>query len=294
MASSSEASRDADRDAAPNTFAQRLERHERVPRVDLPEGFLRPAAPSYARFIPREEVGPAVAWVPDSLDVQRRKGTDPAKAGANAEAAPAPPPVDPAAVRAARQAQLQARLAEVFEQGRQLGREETTKTMRTEAREALDTFRRQQASEVGAPVAALLVQFQQGLDGLEHALAQRLAGIALQMARQVVRSELQTSATLVVDVTQEALAEVLLSARHITVKVHPEDLPLIAGGCADAVEARGARLVADAHIERGGCLVESDLGVVDARLSTRWAAAVTAMGSPVLAEVDQNDSTPTP
>lgn len=286
MASSS----DAPRRESPNRFEARLERHERVPRVDLPEGLLRPAAPTYARFIPREELGSAVAWVPDSLDAQRRKEA----AAAAAQAEPAPPPVDPAAVRAARQAQLQARLAEVFEQGRQLGRDETTQTMRAEAREALDTFRRQQASEVGAPVAALLAQFQQGLDGLEHALARRLAGIAMQMARQVVRHELKTSATLVVEVTQEALAEVLLSARHITVKVHPEDLALIADGCADAVEARGAKLVADTHIERGGCLVESDLGVVDARMSTRWASAVQAMGSPVLAEVDQSDGVSLP
>lgn len=286
MASSSE----APRRQPSNRFEARLERHERVPRVDLPEGLLRPAAPTYARFIPREELGSAVAWVPDSLDAQRRKEAS----AAAAQAEPAPPPVDPAAVRAARQAQLQARLAEVFEQGRQLGRDETTQAMRAEAREALDAFRRQQASEVGAPVAALLAQFQQGLDGLEHALARRLAGIAMQMARQVVRHELKTSASLVVEVTQEALAEVLLSARHITVKVHPEDLALIADGCADAVEARGAKLVADTHIERGGCLVESDLGVVDARMSTRWASAVQAMGSPVLAEVDQHDAAPAP
>lgn len=286
MASSS----DAPRREPPNRFEARLERHERVPRVDLPEGLLRPAAPTYARFIPREELGSAVAWVPDSLDAQRRKEAS----AAAAQAEPAPPPVDPAAVRAARQAQLQARLAEVFEQGRQLGRDETTQAMQAEARDALDAFRRQQAREVGAPVASLLAQFQQGLDGLEHALARRLAGIAMQMARQVVRNELKTSATLVVDVTQEALAEVLLSARHITVKVHPEDLALIADGCADAVEARGAKLVADSHIERGGCLVESDLGVVDARMSTRWACAVQAMGAPVLAEVDQNDPAPAP
>ncbi|MEY2873510.1 MAG: hypothetical protein RLZZ373_881 [Pseudomonadota bacterium] len=277
-------------DVPPNTFEQRLERHERVPRVDLPEGLARSNASPYARFIPREEVGQAVAWVPDSLDARRAKGGNKSAAGADAESAPQP--VDPAAVRAARQAQLQARLADVFEQGRQIGRDETSKAMRAEAREALESFRRQQASEVGAPVAALLVQFQQGLDGVEQALARRLAGIAMQMARQVVRSELQTSATLVVDVAQEALAEVLLSARHITVKVHPDDLALIAQGCADAAEARGARLVADTHIERGGCLVESDLGTVDARLSTRWAGAVAAMGSPVLAEVDCSDSVP--
>lgn len=289
MASSS----DGARRESPNRFEERLERHERVLRVDLPEGLLRPAVPTYARFIPREELGSAVAWVPASLDVQRRNGANAAASAAQAEPA-SPPPVDPAVARAARQAQLQARLAEVFEQGRQLGRDETAQAMQAEAGDALEAFRRQQASEVGAPVAALLAQFQQGLDGLEHALARRLAGIAMQMARQVVRNELKTSATLVVDVTQEALAEVLLSARHITVKVHPEDLALIAEGCADAVEARGAKLVADTHIERGGCLVESDLGVVDARMSTRWACAVQAMGAPVLAEVDQNDPAPAP
>jgi flagellar assembly protein FliH len=290
MASSSEAS-DAARGGGGSRFEARLERHERVPRVDLPDGLLqRPATPSYARFIPREELGSAVAWVPDSLDAQRRQGPG----APAAEAEPAAPPVDPAALRAARQAQWQARLAEVFAQGRQLGRDETAEAMRAEARQALDTFRRQQASEVGAPVAALLAQFQQGLDGLEHALSRRLAGIAMQMARQVVRNELKTSANLVVDVTQEALADVLLSARHITVKVHPDDLSLIAEGCADAVDARGAKLVADHHIERGGCLVESDLGVVDARMATRWASAVQAMGSPTLAEVDQSDGAFTP
>jgi flagellar assembly protein FliH len=114
------------------------------------------------------------------------------------------------------------------------------------------------------------------------------------MARQVVRHELQTNAALVVDVTQEALAEVLLSARHITVKVHPTDFALVEQGCADAFEARGARLIADAHVERGGCLVESDLGKVDARLSTRWAGAVAAMGTPPLSAAEAGDGMTTP
>lgn len=277
-------------DAEGSAFARRLQQHERVPRVDLSDGVARPTAPSYARFIPREEIGRAVAWVPDSLDVQ------PAGSGhaAGADAAPAPPPVDPAALRAARQAQFQARLAEGFEQGRQTGRDEMARELQAQTREALDAFRVQQACEVGAPVAALLTAFQHGLDGVEQALARRLAGIAMQMARQVVRSELQTRAALVVDVVQEALAEVLLSARHITVKVHPADLGWIEQGCADAFEARGARLIADPHLERGGCRVESDLGVVDARLATRWASAVAAMGAPVLADVDHQDSAGTP
>lgn len=281
MASSSDSTT-----AAPGarSFAQRVEQHERVPRIDLPGGLAKPVVPTYARFIPREELGSVAAWVPDSLDPRKTA----------AAAAPAPAPIDPAVARAARQAQLQQRFAEVFEQGRRQGQEDTTRTMREEARQALDVFRRQQATEVGAPVASLLTQFQQGLDSVEQALARRLAGIAMQMARQVVRQELQTNAALVVDVTQEALAEVLLSARHITVKVHPTDFALVEPGCADAFEARGARLIADAHIERGGCLVESDLGVVDARLSTRWAGAVAAMGTPPLTVAEAGDGMASP
>jgi flagellar biosynthesis/type III secretory pathway protein FliH len=133
-------------------------------------------------------------------------------------------------------------------------------------------------NEVRDSMALLLAQFRQGLDGVEHDLARRLAGIALQVARQVVRHELQTRATLVVDVVQEALAEVLLSARHITVKVHPQDHALLVSSGGVAAENRGVRWVTDAQIERGGCLVESDLGTVDARLDTRWARAVAAMG----------------
>lgn len=276
MASSSEAPKAGE--SSPSSFTQRLERHERVPRMDLPEGLARPAAPSYARFIPREEVGPAMAWVPDRLDV--RAGSAAGKPPGEAA------PVDPAATQAARQTQLQARLAAVFEQGRQMGSEEAQQQAQTALCAALEQQHRQHVSEIGTPVTALLTQFQLGLDGLGQDVARRLAGIAMQMARQVVRSELSTRAALVVDVTQEALSEVLLSARHITVKVHPKDFALVEAGCTEAFKARGARLLADAHVGRGGCLVESDLGVVDARLQTRWAAAVAAMGAPVLADVD--------
>ena len=49
-------------------------------------------------------------------------------------------------------------------------------------------------------------------------------------------------------------------------------------------ESAHARLVADPNIERGGCLVESDLGTVDARVATRWARAMAALGPLSLAD----------
>ena len=80
-------------------------------------------------------------------------------------------------------------------------------------------------------------------------------------------------------VAAEAVNAVMLSARHISVQVHPQDLPLVAEGAAEALEARGARLQANPAIERGGVFVQSDVGAIDARIASRWAQAAAAMGS---------------
>ena len=55
-----------------------------------------------------------------------------------------------------------------------------------------------------------------------------------------------TRPELVATVAQEAIDTLLLSARHITLRVHPDDHALVALGAGEALAARGARLVADA------------------------------------------------
>jgi flagellar assembly protein FliH len=106
-----------------------------------------------------------------------------------------------------------------------------------------------------------------------------VARTAVQLARQVLRAELQAHPELVAGVATEAVNAVLMSARHITVQVHPLDLPLVAEGAEEALQARGARLLANKAIERGGVLVESDVGCIDARVASRWAQAAANLGS---------------
>ena len=76
----------------------------------------------------------------------------------------------------------------------------------------------------------------------------------------------------------EALDTLLLSARHIALRVHPDDHALVVAGASDDLAARGARLIADADVVRGGCVVESDLGVIDASIEARWRRAAAALG----------------
>jgi flagellar assembly protein FliH len=82
---------------------------------------------------------------------------------------------------------------------------------------------------------------------------------------------------------------VMLSARHISVQVHPLDLPLVAQGAEETLNARGARLSANAQVERGGVLVHSDVGNIDARIGTRWSQAAAALGSVLPLQDDADD-----
>ena len=64
--------------------------------------------------------------------------------------------------------------------------------------------------------------------------------------------------------------------------MHPDDHALVQTGAGEALAARGARLLLDATLTRGGCHVESDLGSIDARVEERWAQAAATLGQQAL------------
>ena len=215
------------------------------------------AARAYARFIPREELNGFAAWRPGDIaggpapqaNVQR----------ATEEAAPADQAVQHAAqLRAARQAGYQ----DGYRDGLV----------------ALDGFKQGYAAQATAQIGALLQSLGNELTGLQQDMARTLAISATHLARQIVRSELETRPELAAGVAQEAIDTLLLSARHITVRVHPDDHPFVAQGAADVLAARGARLLSDSAMSRGGVLVESDIGVIDATLEARWRRTAASLG----------------
>lgn len=222
--------------------------------VPSPQG--SKAGQTYQRFIPREELGDFASWTPGTFGGDRR-----APAAAAAAAAPAEPTAD----------DWQARIAAARQTGYQEGYRDGLV--------ALDSFKQNFAQQATAQIGALLEGFDTQLAALDTSIAETLAHTAVQLARQVLRAELQTQPELVARVAGEAVNAVMLSARQITVQVHPQDLPLVAEGAEEALRARGARLIANSTLQRGGVLVQSDVGNIDARIATRWAQAASALGS---------------
>ncbi len=218
------------------------------------------AGTPYTRFIPREELQGFASWAPEAFAAT---AGDRAAAHREPESSTAQAP----------STEWQARETLARQQGYQDGYRDGLV--------ALESFKHSFAQQLSGQFVPLLHSFDAGLMALEQDIAAAVARIATQLARQVVRSELATRPEAINQVAHEAVHAVLLSAKHIVVQVHPDDHALVSVGAAEALAARGARLLAQSHIERGGCLVESDAGSIDARIASRWADGVQALGTGV-------------
>jgi len=214
-------------------------------------------AGAYARFIPREELGGFAAWTPDDI----AGGPAPQ---ANVRRAPEEAP----------QVDVAAQIAEQMRATRQAGYQDGYR----DGLVALDAFKQSYASQTSAQIGALMQSLGAELGGLQQDMARTLAIAATHLARQIVRSELTTRPELVAQVAHEAIDTLLLSAQHITLRVHPDDHAFVAQGAGEVLAARGARLLPDGAMSRGSCLVESDIGVIDASIETRWRRAAAALG----------------
>lgn len=217
-----------------------------------------PRAPQ-GRYIPREELGGFAAWAPPPL----AGGRSESKPLNSADKLPEPPPALARALRAQLAAARQAGYQDGYRDGLQ----------------ALEGFKQGYSVQLAGQVGQWLEAFDEQLLGLEARIAQAMADTAMVLAERVLRSELQQRPDAVVAVARQALDTLMLGARHVVVQVHPDDLPLVASGLQELLQARGARLVAHPELQRGGCVIESDLGQVDARLETRWAQAVQNLGA---------------
>lgn len=224
-------------------------------------GAPKPASP-YARFIPREELNSFAAWKPGALTGNEGAPQAPVQR--------AEPPAPPAPPKPSPEEELAAHVKAARSAGYQDGYRDGLV--------ALDGFKQSYASQITAQVGTLAESYSRQLDALQQDMARALAVSATHLARQIVRSELTQRPELVAAVAQEAVDTLLRSAQHITLRVHPDDHVLVTQGAAEVLEARGARVLSDASITRGGCVVESDIGVIDASVEARWRRAAASLG----------------
>lgn len=138
---------------------------------------------------------------------------------------------------------------------------------------------RAEAKQEGARVRELADSYASALDNLDFRLASMVLDLALDVARQVVAGELAAHPERILEVVKLALNQMAETTREARLIVNPEDAALIRPHLESIIDKNRLRLVEDVRIVRGGCLIETNQGDLDATLQARWRQVVQVLGS---------------
>ena len=135
---------------------------------------------------------------------------------------------------------------------------------------------REEASAQAAPavhaLAEALVQAQAERDRAADEVEAAAVELGLQIAEKALAAALAVEPGRVVDSVRGAL-RCLVDRERVTIQVHPEDLPLVREAVEGLVQQLGGidhiEVQEERRVQRGGAIVRSTAGEIDARLQTK-------------------------
>ena len=140
------------------------------------------------------------------------------------------------------------------------------------AGEETEAVRREQTARFEQAAHALIEQFRQDAGAALEELSAQVAELAAGITAKIIHRHIAADDRIVLDIVSEALGR-LADISRLRIVINPADEPAIAEHrdelLAQVSGLDGLDIVTDADVERGGCLLDSDRGEVDARLSSQ-------------------------
>ncbi len=112
----------------------------------------------------------------------------------------------------------------------------------------------------------------------------QLVSLSMEVARKLVLREIKSDPSIVLESIRAALTQAV-SGNNLTIYLNPKDLELAKTFATDELEVSAGmamELKGDPKIERGGCLIESEFGLVDATMKAKWEAVRSAIAEVLL------------
>jgi len=160
------------------------------------------------------------------------------------------------------------RAEDIFRQARERGRSDGAEEVREQAE------RQQQAST--KMLSSFVEQMKKREAELTQSLAPRLADLAIELAEKIVHKKLEQDPKPVVRQAEWAIGKILERDKLI-IRVNPSDEQAMKEYKTSLVEMFDGidkiEVIGDIGVERGGCVVETDLIKVDAQPHTQLKAA---------------------
>ncbi|HXC39951.1 MAG TPA: flagellar assembly protein FliH [Burkholderiales bacterium] len=133
-------------------------------------------------------------------------------------------------------------------------------------------------NQLQGQLALVLQSARRDLAVTEQGVADNLLDLALDVARQIVRTDIKVRREHVLQVIREAMDCLPQSTPNPKLFLHPNDVDLVKAHVGDELSVGGWRLVEDHRVEPGGCRISSPNCEVDATLSTRWKRVIASLG----------------
>jgi len=204
---------------------------------------------SSSRIVFSEDIGGVLPWQP------RQFGQP--------EAGPAPQGTQP---EAAAEPTYQDGLREGLTQGL------------AQAQAEFEAQRQRDQEEAARTLTAVVASATQTLGQVQQVFADRVARLALEIARNATGLAIDLDMNLIGPAIQKALAALTDEGLKPTLHLHPTDIERFGPALEPLLALHQASLLADPGVERGGCLVNTPAGRIDATVAARWQETVAELG----------------
>ncbi len=160
---------------------------------------------------------------------------------------------------------LEALHREAYEEGLELGRKAGIEQGKSEINEKAERL------------AELLRGLAEPFNELDDQVVSSVADLSILIAKLVIRRELKVDPGEIVAVVRDTMQHLPVAVRSPRVRMHPDDIEIVASALSIGDESRGWELQPDPLITRGGCVVETESSRIDATVEARLAAIIAKM-----------------
>jgi flagellar assembly protein FliH len=137
------------------------------------------------------------------------------------------------------------------------------------------------AEQEALRLSDLLGSVEEAVSQVDQATSEALLGLALEIAKQVLRQALRTKPELLLPVVRGAMESIPQYSQHPHLHLHPEDAALVRTHMQAEIGHGGWKIIEDQRMERGGCRIETAAVEVDATLPSRWQRLSAALSQDV-------------
>lgn len=127
---------------------------------------------------------------------------------------------------------------------------------------------------------ALSSAFQEALRLADEKIANDLLKLALDIAKSMLKTTLCVDTTKIIPIVKDAIHHLPSVQQPARLMLHPGDAITVREHIGEELREEGWHIVEDAHVEAGGCMIETASNQIDASNATRWKRLSKALGQP--------------